>query len=133
MANYTLARNALIEIMNAFTDVNNTDYSLYFHCRIGADRTGTIAYLLEGLLGVSEEDRYRDYEMSVFFGLDERTRFYTNKTTNYVKFVHMKKAIRDAGDGVNEDVVAWFLAGSTNQQADMDLIQSFRSAMIDIN
>ena len=131
MSNYLLARNALIEIMNEF--IADPNYSLYLHCRIGSDRTGTIAYLLEGLLGVSEEDRYRDYELSVFYGLDERTRFYTNKTTNYVKFVHMKKAIRDAGDGIHEDVLAWFLAGSTNQAADMALVQQFRSAMVTLN
>ena len=131
MNNYILARNSLIEVMNAF--IADSNYSLYFHCRIGADRTGTLAYLLEGLLGVSEEDRYRDYEMTVFFGLDERTRFYTNKANNYIKFVHMKQAIRDAGDGIHEDVIAWFLKGSTNTTADMALIQQFRTAMIDRN
>ena len=137
--NYTLARNALIEVMNAFIDANdpesanyNPDYSLYFHCRIGADRTGTLAYLLEGLLGVSEEDRYRDYEMTVFFGLDERTRFYYNKGSNTTKFQYMKQAIKNASaDGQTEDVVAWFLQGSSNTSADMALINAFREVMIE--
>lgn len=37
-----------------------------FHCRIGADRTGIFAFLLEGLLGVSEADLLRDYETTSF-------------------------------------------------------------------
>ena len=130
-SNYDMARSAVVEVMNAF--INDPNYSLYFHCRIGADRTGTLAYLLEGLLGVSEEDRYRDYEMTVFFGLDERTRFYYNKGSNTTKFVYMKQAIRNASaNGDEEDVVAWFLKGSTNTAEDMALIQNFRSAMVDV-
>ena len=43
----------------------------------------------------------------------------------------MKQAIRDASLDDTEDVVEWFLKGSTNRTADMALIQSFRSAMID--
>jgi uncharacterized repeat protein (TIGR02543 family) len=132
-SNYDLARAAVIEVMDAFinAEANNQDYSLYFHCRIGADRTGMMAYLLEGLLGVSEEDRYRDYEMTVFFGLDERTRFYYNKDTNTTKFVYMKEAIRNASTNNTEDVVQWFLKGSSNTASDMAKIQAFRNAMID--
>lgn len=45
-------------------DENN--YPLYFHCNAGADRTGTISFLLNGLLGVSEEDLTRDFELTSF-------------------------------------------------------------------
>lgn len=41
-------------------------YPLYFHCTYGADRTGTICYLLEAVLGLSEEDLYREWELSAF-------------------------------------------------------------------
>ena len=37
-----------------------------FHCRIGADRTGMLAVLLEGVLGVTEADLLRDYETTTF-------------------------------------------------------------------
>lgn len=43
---------------------------VYFHCHIGADRTGCLAFLLEGLLGVSESDMYKDYELTSFSGLN---------------------------------------------------------------
>ena len=39
---------------------------VYFHCHIGADRTGTLAVILEGLLGVGLSDLYKDYELTTF-------------------------------------------------------------------
>ena len=36
------------------------------HCTYGVDRTGTVCYLLEALLGVSDEDLKREYELSAF-------------------------------------------------------------------
>ena len=42
-------------------DCVKNDKPVYFHCHIGADRTGTLAVILEGLLGVSESDIYKDY------------------------------------------------------------------------
>ena len=39
---------------------------ILFHCNKGADRTGTFAFLLEGLLGVSESDLAKDYELTSF-------------------------------------------------------------------
>ena len=39
---------------------------MVFHCNIGTDRTGYISYLLNGVLGVSKEDLFRDYLFSNF-------------------------------------------------------------------
>lgn len=39
---------------------------VYFHCGIGADRTGMIASALEGLLGVSRADIDMEYELTNF-------------------------------------------------------------------
>ena len=43
---------------------NADNYPIYFHCSGGADRTGEIAFLLNGLLGVPEEKLFDDYELS---------------------------------------------------------------------
>ncbi|MCR4869399.1 MAG: tyrosine-protein phosphatase [Lachnospiraceae bacterium] len=40
---------------------------VYLHCVYGCDRTGTIAFLLEGLLGVNESDLAKEYELSSFY------------------------------------------------------------------
>lgn len=47
-------------------DCVKNDKPVFFHCHIGADRTGTLAFLIEGLLGVSESDIYKDYELTTF-------------------------------------------------------------------
>ncbi len=40
--------------------------SVDWHCAIGCDRCGTLTFLIEGLLGLSELDLCRDYELSTF-------------------------------------------------------------------
>ncbi len=51
-------------VFRLFTDERN--YPVLMHCSGGRDRTGTLAFLLNGLLGVSEEDLCRDWEVSIF-------------------------------------------------------------------
>ncbi len=46
---------------------DSENYPVYMHCSLGHDRTGTACYLLEALLGVSDEDLIRDYELSVLY------------------------------------------------------------------
>ena len=126
--NYNLARNTVIEIMN---DVINNK-KIYFHCRIGTDRTGTIAYILEGLLGVNQEEMLEDYELSFFFGLVNRTRFYATDPSSSVskteKFVYMYDRMKNS-----QEVYDWFMLGSTNVDEDNELINNFRLKMIDTN
>ena len=45
---------------------NENNYPVYYHCRIGTDRTGLIAILVNGVLGVSLNDIYQDYLFSNF-------------------------------------------------------------------
>ncbi|MBR4644513.1 MAG: tyrosine-protein phosphatase [Bacteroidaceae bacterium] len=47
-------------------DCVKNDKPVYFHCHIGADRTGTLGVILEGLLGVSMSDLYKEYELTTF-------------------------------------------------------------------
>ena len=49
------------------------DEPVYFHCIGGADRTGTLAFLIEALLGVSELDMNIEYEMTSFYSERLRT------------------------------------------------------------
>ena len=42
------------------------DKPVFFHCAIGSDRTGTFSMLLLGVLGVSEPDICKEYEITYF-------------------------------------------------------------------
>jgi len=53
------------ELFRIFTKADN--YPIDFHCIAGADRTGTLAFLLESTLGYSPEDIRRDYTYTTLF------------------------------------------------------------------
>ena len=67
-----LYRNAepIKEVFHALSDINN--YPVFYHCRIGTDRTGLCAILISGLLGVSENEIYQDYLFSNFGNIQEK-------------------------------------------------------------
>lgn len=48
------------------TLANEDNYPIVFHCTQGKDRTGALAYALEALLGVSQEDMIHDYLFTNF-------------------------------------------------------------------
>ena len=114
------AWNAVTDIM---TDVAENGKNIYFHCRVGADRTGTVAYLIEGLLGVPDEARYEEYSLSHLSGLYDRTRYYKQKTSsNNLKFVYMMDHLL-----TTQDIYDWYML---NPNADAMLLASFKNAMI---
>lgn len=45
---------------------NRENYPIYFHCRDGADRTGALAYVLNGILGVSRQELETDWESTFY-------------------------------------------------------------------
>ena len=47
-------------------------YPVYLHCTGGADRTGTVSFLFNALLGVSEKELIQDYEYTSFSTYGER-------------------------------------------------------------
>ena len=72
------------KIFKTLADKNN--YPVYIHCNAGADRTGTTIGLIHALLGVSEEDLTRDFELTSYSPYGKRTRDYVmqNDYSNYV-------------------------------------------------
>ncbi len=57
-------KEQLLKVFSILADENN--YPVIFHCNIGTDRTGMIAYLINALLGVSDDNLHRDYLFSNF-------------------------------------------------------------------
>ena len=73
-----LARNAekVRQAMDVFADEDN--YPVFFHCRIGTDRTGITGVMLNGLLGVPFNEVIQDYCFSNFSPIDNQR--YPGKT-----------------------------------------------------
>lgn len=62
-------------LKDAFAIFGNKDnYPIVMRCSIGIDRTGMLVFLINALLGVSEEDLYKDYLYSNFANIG-RSRF----------------------------------------------------------
>lgn len=72
------------KIFREFTFSEN--YPVLFHCAGGRDRTGTVAFLLNALLGVSEDDLCRDWEVSAFG--DSALTFSTGRIQRLMDFLH---------------------------------------------
>ena len=124
LENYKALKKAMKQVM---TDVVNGE-NIYFHCTIGTDRTGTIAYFLEGLLGVSEEERLRDYELTYFYGLTNRDRYHNDLPSTSIRprFYAMYMSYP-----TNQDIYDWYRA--IPESDDDTLLTAFRNAMINKN
>ena len=53
---------------------DRANYPIYFHCWGGADRTGSLACMIEALCGVSEADQDMDYELTSLSVWGKRSR-----------------------------------------------------------
>lgn len=58
-------KKAFGRVFRVFLDRKN--YPVDFHCIAGQDRTGAVAFILNALLGVEEEELYRDWEATGFW------------------------------------------------------------------
>ncbi|MBM4143381.1 MAG: tyrosine-protein phosphatase [Lentisphaerae bacterium] len=64
------------------------NYPLLFHCAAGRDRTGSLAFILNGLLGVDEEELYKDWEAT---GFGDNQPF-----SHETSFLHLIKGLKNA-------------------------------------
>ncbi len=71
-------------IFELLTDEAN--YPILIHCSVGTDRTGLVTFILNGLLGVSEDDLYTDYAFSNFAKIGA-LRKYTEIQQKYVSVI----------------------------------------------
>ncbi len=90
------------QLREIFSDLSNSDnYPIYVHCTYGRDRTGTVCYLLEALLGLSDEDLEKEYEISAF----------TDSYVNTPEFNAFAESINSMqGDSTQEKVENYLLS-----------------------
>lgn len=92
-----------------------------YHCVAGADRTGTITWILLGVLGASQSDCDKEYEITNFSG---PARLRSGNLANLYAYVNGLD-----GDNFTQKCLQALL----NCGISIDLINHFRHAMIDGN
>lgn len=114
------------QILNYIMDNAIIGKPLYFHCAAGADRTGTAAFLVESLLGMSQSDTDKDYELTSFYtGVDTDAHARRRDESEWVNFMNEFNSY--PGTVMRDKVVNWALSiGIT-----IEKINAFRTAMID--
>lgn len=98
---------------------------VYFHCTAGADRTGTLACMLEGLLGMSQSDIDKDYELTTFYsgsGSDATAR--RRNESDWKGLINAIKAV--SGDTFRDKCVHFAVGTCGISMAD---INAYRAAM----
>lgn len=99
---------------------------VYFHCTAGADRTGTLACVLEGLLGMNQSDIDKDYELTCFYsgtGTDALAR--RRNEPEWIGLINAIKAV--SGDSFRDKCVHFAVGTCGMSMAD---INAYRAAMI---
>lgn len=103
-------RAALGKLYRAFASPKN--YPLYFHCWGGADRTGTVAFIIGAFLGMSYDDLIYDYEFTSLSVWGPRSR-------NYAEFKRFVSRFMSLSGETLSEKAATFLkdrAGLTDKQ-----------------
>lgn len=98
------------KIKAIFTDLANPDnYPIYLHCTYGIDRTGTVCYILEAILGLNETQLQNEYALSNWY-----------RSFNLKKVNKIKTGLADyAGSNINQRAVNYLLScGITQEQID---------------
>ena len=126
---YTIADNykeTWKEILRSAFDCVTKNKPMYFHCSAGADRTGTVACILEALLGMSQSDIDKDYELTCFAsgtGTDNTAR--RRNESEWNGLINQINAL--TGSTFRDKVIGWVASlGFT-----ADEINAYRAAMID--
>lgn len=103
--------------------------NIYMHCQGGCDRTGTLSFLLLGLLGVSESDLAKEYELSSFSDVGFGRLRTTTKEVDTYDYVGMVEALKTySGDTITDKFVSF---ATTGCGISTDTITSFRNLMLE--
>lgn len=114
-------------LLNGIFDSVSHNRPVYFHCGQGADRTGAMAVMLEAILGVSENDISKDYELTSFSrALRQRNSSEFKGVINRIKGVSLLGGLADT---FRNHAISFALSCGIS----IDNINAFRSACINGN
>lgn len=116
----------LARVIRIFADKDN--YPVYFHCSLGRDRTGTVAFILKGLCGISETEIRREHFYSFFSlrGNRENVPIYAH-LGNIIALTERMMAFAPEGGNLNDAIYAFTKhIGLTDEE-----IQSIRDNLLE--
>ena len=128
--NYSLSPKSLWKFyLQVVFDSVSHDKPVYFHCGVGADRTGTIAVMLEALLGVSQSDIDKDYELTNFY-MVQPTNPRRRNVPMYKSYIDQIKNVPLVG-GLADTFTNHAISFAVSLGFTADEINAYRNACID--
>ena len=117
------------EVLEWIVEQLTVSKPIYMHCQGGCDRTGTLSFQLLGLLGVSESDLAKEYELSSFSSIGFGRLRTTTKAVNTYDYVGMVEALKAySGDTITEK---FYNFATTGCSVSADTITNFRNLMLE--
>lgn len=127
---------------------------VFYHCQNGADRTGTMGFLIGALLGMNESDLAKDYELTTFCEVDAakfdsteagfaRLRNYVGKKGSpigygdnadeykYAKLVEKMVNVAPKGASYQRKIYNWFKNGKNGVSISEEDLDWFIQEMVD--
>ena len=116
------------ECFEFIVDCLRRNKPVYFHCAAGRDRTGTVAMLILGVLGVYEGDLGKDYELTYFSPedwsmWDGEYKHMRTAEGSYLAALEYIRKVGNTGKKLKEDTEGYLLSIGVKQQ-DIDDLRS---------
>jgi len=108
---------------------DKANYPIYFHCIGGADRTGSLAYVLNGVLGVDRHELETDWESTFYPTFPEMRKDYTGEKY-WCREQHFNNGFSKYGkdgDSWNRRIELYLLDCGVTQAE----IEAFRTIMLE--
>ena len=126
---YTIAdtyKEAWKGILRCVFDSVAHNKPVFFHCSAGADRTGTVACILEAILGMNQSDIDKDYELTCFAsGVSTDNAARRRNESEWKGLINQINGL--TGSTFRDKVINWVASlGFT-----ADEINAYRTAMVD--
>ena len=117
------------EVLEWIVEQLTASKPIYMHCQGGCDRTGTLSFQLLGLLGVSESDLAKEYELSSFSSIGFGRLRTTTKAVDTYDYVGMVEALKAYSGNTITDKFYDF--ATTGCGISAETITNFRNLMLE--
>ena len=113
------------KIFDPLFDYVIAGHPTYFHCSAGADRTGVVALLCEAILGMSQSDMDKEYELTCFYsGVENDNQARRRNETVWTREINIINSY--SGATFRDKAVNYMVSCGIT----IEKINAFRAAMI---